>query len=159
MAGIQTVGRPMNLREKLYLFEIVRGMVTTIRHLVTNVFHQDRMPTLQYPEEKRVMPERFRGRHRLMKHDDGSTRCVACYCCQTACPADCISIEAGERVDEDTEEKIPVRFDINILRCVFCGLCVEACPKDAIRMDTGLYELADSSRARLIYHMDTLLND
>ena len=149
----------MNLRERFYFCEIVRGMVTTIRHLVTNVFHQDKMPTLQYPEEKRVMPERFRGRHRLTKHDDGRTKCVACYCCQTACPADCISIEAGERTDEDTEEKVPVRFDINILRCVFCGLCVEACPKDAIHMDTGKYELADSSRARLIYDMNTLLND
>lgn len=157
MPGIRTVGRPMTIRERWYLFEIVKGMAVSFRHLVTNVFHQDRMPTLQYPEEKRVLPERFRGRHRLMKREDGTPKCVACYCCQTACPADCISIEAGERPDE--EEKVAVRFDINILRCVFCGLCVEACPVDAIRMDTGKYELASDSRAKLIYDIRTLLND
>jgi len=146
----------MDVKEKWYLYEIVRGLATSIRHLLGNLFHQDKMPTLQYPEEKRILPERFRGRHRLMQREDGTPRCVACYCCQTACPADCISIEAGER--EDSEEKVAVRFDINILRCVFCGLCVEACPVDAIRMDTGKYELADDSRDKLIYDIDTLLN-
>jgi NADH-quinone oxidoreductase subunit I len=78
-------------------------------------------------------------------------------CCETACPADCISIVAAEHADPAIE-KYPVRFDINIMRCVFCGLCVEACPVDAIRMDTGKYELAAESRDSLVYDMDYLLN-
>ena len=156
MIGIRKVGRPMNTPERWYLIEVLRGMTVSLRHLVRNIFKQDEMPTLQYPEEKRIIPERFRGRHRLMKREDGTPRCTACFCCQTACPADCISIEAGER--EDGEEKVAVRFDINILRCVFCGLCVEACPCDAIRMDTGEYELADDRREKLIYDIDFLLN-
>jgi NADH-quinone oxidoreductase subunit I len=56
--------------------------------------------------------------------------------CATACPAQCIYIEAGE-VAGDPIEKYPVKFVIDELRCVVCGFCVEACPKDAIRMDTG----------------------
>ena len=71
-----------------------------------------------------------------MPREDGNPRCVACYMCATACPAQCIYIEAGE-VAGDPIEKYPVKFVIDELRCVVCGFCVEACPKDAIRMDTG----------------------
>jgi NADH-quinone oxidoreductase subunit I len=56
--------------------------------------------------------------------------------CATACPAQCIFIEAAE-VEGDPIEKYPKQFVIDELRCVVCGFCVEACPKDAIRMDTG----------------------
>ncbi len=141
----------------IYVVEVVKGLAITIRHLVRNVFHQSRMPTLAYPEIRRRLGERFRGRHRLMKREDGTPKCVACMCCETACPADCISIVAAEHPDPAIE-KYPVRFDLNIMRCVFCGLCVEACPVDAIRMDTGKYELADESRDRLVYDLEYLLN-
>ncbi len=147
----------MDAKERSYLFEVFRGLGVSLGHFVRNLIHQEKMPTIQYPEEKLVMPERFRARHRLMQRDDGTPRCVACFCCQTACPADCISIESSER--EDEHEKVPARFDINILRCVFCGLCVEACPCDAIRMDTGLYELADDNREALVYDLNKLLRD
>ncbi len=146
-----------SLVRSIYLVEIAKGLFTTARHLVRNVFHQSRMPTLAYPEIRRRLGERFRGRHRLMKREDGTPKCVACMCCETACPADCISILAGEHPDPAIE-KFPVRFDLNIMRCVFCGLCVEACPVDAIRMDTGKYELAAERRDLLIYDLDTLLN-
>ncbi len=147
----------MDAKERFYLFEVVRGLGVSMGHFLRNLVQQEKMPTIQYPDEKLVMPDRFRGRHRLMQREDGSPRCVACFCCQTACPADCISIEAAER--EDGHEKAPHRFDLNILRCVFCGLCVEACPCDAIRMDTGKYELADDNRERLIYDLNKLLKD
>jgi NADH-quinone oxidoreductase subunit I len=146
-----------SLARSIYIVEVVKGLFITMRHLVWNLFHQSKMPTLDYPEIRRRLGERFRGRHRLMKREDGSPKCVACMCCETACPADCISIVAAEHPDPAIE-KYPVRFDINIMRCVFCGLCVEACPVDAIRMDTGKYELAAESRDKLIYDIDYLLN-
>jgi NADH-quinone oxidoreductase subunit I len=148
----------MSLRESLYIFEVVRGLATTMKHLVRNVLHMGRMPTMQYPEEKRVYSSRFRGRHRLMKREDGSPRCVACMMCSTVCPADCIHIVAAEHPDPGIE-KYPASFDIDLLRCVYCGLCEEACPCDAIRMDTGIYEIAADSREKFVVNKEFLLEN
>ena len=122
----------MSLSERAYLPQIVKGMFITLRHLLKNLFNMKGLPLISYPEVKRVYSERFRGRHILTTREDGTTRCVACYMCSTACPAECITIEAGE--DERTREKFPVRYDIDLLRCIFCGYCVDACPEDAIYM-------------------------
>ena len=147
-----------SFRDAIYFWEITRGLGVTIRHLVYNIFHTSEMPTLQYPEEKMVYGPRFRGRHRLMKREDGSPRCVACQMCSTVCPADCIEIEAAEHPNPEIE-KFPETFVIDLLRCVYCGLCEEACPCDAIRMDTGIYEIAADDREKFVVDKDFLLND
>ena len=88
-------------------------------------------------------------------------RCVACLCCSTACPAQCIFIEAGEYPPGDKRrgyERYPVKFVIDELRCIFCGYCVEACPCDAIRMDTGMHAVPYDSRDQFIYERDLLLS-
>ena len=144
-------------RESIYVWEIIRGLVITMRHLIRNILHMDAMPTMQYPEQRRVYSSRFRGRHRLMKREDGSPRCVACQMCSTVCPADCITIDAGEHPDP-TIEKFPTRFDIDLLRCVYCGLCEEACPCDAIRMDTGIYEIVADDRKKFVVDKEFLLD-
>ncbi|HUF17573.1 MAG TPA: NADH-quinone oxidoreductase subunit I [Thermoanaerobaculia bacterium] len=144
--GVVKVSPPkMTLSERLYLPKVLAGMMVTLRHFVTNLFNMKGLPIISYPEIKRVYSERFRGRHILTSREDGTTRCVACYMCSTACPAECITIEAGE--DERTREKFPQRYDIDLLRCIFCGYCVDACPEDAIYM-TRDYEMAIDTRAR-----------
>ncbi|HVS03396.1 MAG TPA: NADH-quinone oxidoreductase subunit I, partial [Thermoanaerobaculia bacterium] len=83
--------------------------------------------------ERRAYSHRYRGHHILTTRPDGSVRCVACFLCATACPAECIHIEAAEHPDLAIE-KYPAVYEIDMLRCVFCGYCVDACPEDAIIM-------------------------
>ena len=125
---VKVVPNKLSASERMYIPEVLKGMVLTLRHLLKNLFNMKGLPTISYPEVKRVYSERFRGRHILTSREDGTTRCVACYMCSTACPAECITIEAGE--DERTREKFPQRYDIDLLRCIFCGYCVDACPED-----------------------------
>ncbi len=148
--------KKLSFWERTYIVEILKGLGVTISHLLKSFWNMNGRPTVPYPDVKRKAPVRFRGRHRLMRREDGSPRCVACMCCPSACPADCIYIVAGEHPDPKIE-KYPVSFEIDILRCVFCGLCVEACPVDAIRMDTGIYEMSDYTRRDLIYDKEFLL--
>lgn len=142
--------------KRIYLYEILRGLVITLRHVLKNLTHREQMVTIEYPFERREYSPRFRGRHRLKMREDGSPRCVACMLCATACPARCITIEAAEHPDPAIE-KYPVKYEINLLRCVFCGFCVEACPKDAIEM-TSVDELSDFSREAFVLDKEYLLN-
>jgi len=145
----------LSISDRLYIPQIVKGMFLTLGHLLKNLASfGKKLPTISYPEVKRVYSERFRGRHILTTRDDGTTRCVACYMCSTACPAECITIEAGE--DDRTREKFPVRYDIDLLRCIFCGYCVDACPEDAIYM-TRDYEMAIDTRARAVVGLRDLV--
>lgn len=139
-----------------FLPEIVKGLLITARRFFSNLFWRKHTATIPYPEEKAKYPARHRGLHRLMLREDESVRCVACMMCPTVCPADCISIVPGER--EDSNEKFPIRFEIDELRCVVCGLCVEVCPCDAIRMDTGLHALPVTFRGDAILGKADLLS-
>jgi len=104
---------------------------------------------MEYPETKPKIAKNYRGRHRLNKDDSGKLKCTACMLCATACPTNCIYIEAKTQ-DNFEEEKTPQRFEIDLLRCMFCGLCVEACPCDSIYMDTGIYAMSCYDREETI---------
>jgi len=154
MGVIKVEQKKLSLSERLYFPQIIAGMFVTLGHLLKNLLNMKGLPIISYPEVKRIYSERFRGRHILTSREDGTTRCVACYMCSTACPAECITIEAGE--DERTREKFPVRYDIDLLRCIFCGYCVDACPEDAIYM-TRDHEMAIDSRARAVVGLRDLV--
>lgn len=157
--GIKIVKREgSSFKEKLYIPAIVGGMKTTLRHFLTNLNDTANVKTISYPEEQpRDITERYRGVHRLTKREDGTVRCVACFMCATACPAECIFIEAQER-DDGVDEKMPKRFTIDLLECVFCGGCVEACPCDAIRMDTGIFSFVGNTRDDFVLTKERLLS-
>ncbi|MCB9645250.1 MAG: NADH-quinone oxidoreductase subunit I [Deltaproteobacteria bacterium] len=137
---IKKVSHDMDVQDRLFVPAIVSGLGATVRHFFKNIFGGEAKysMTIQYPDVKVEYPQRFRGQHRLVPREDGAPRCVACFMCQTACPARCIHIVAGE-TEDDRIEKYPAVFEIDELRCVMCGLCVEACPCDAIRMDSGIH--------------------
>lgn len=143
-------------RERVYLIEVFKGMAVTFGHFIRNLLDNSRLYIRHYPEVEPEITPRWRGRHRLTRHEDGTIKCVACFMCQTNCPARCIMIEAGERSDGRTE-KLPLRFDIDLLECIYCGYCVEACPMDAIRMDTGIYALTGTDRQSFVIGLDQLM--
>jgi NADH-quinone oxidoreductase chain I len=141
------------LAEKLYL-PLFGGMLVTLKHFVRNLFGK-KLYTIEYPEERREYSHRFRGHHILTTRPDGSVRCVACYMCAQACPAECIHIEAAEHPDVNIE-KYPVVYEIDMLRCIFCGYCVDACPEEAIIMSNN-YDMAYFTRDQSIVGKEDLM--
>ncbi len=162
-ATVQPTERPQrNLWVQSYLPEVARGLAITSKQFFKNLSAllfrtESDVVTIQYPDVKRPYPARFRGLHRLTYRDDGQVRCVACMCCSTVCPANCIHIESAEH-DDPSVEKYPSAFVIDELRCIVCGLCVEACPCDAIRMDTGIHLHAFFERDKAFLDRQYLLD-
>ncbi len=156
-AKIKTIERHgVSYDQRLFLIEVFKGMRVTFGHFFRNLLDNSKLYVRHYPEVKPEITPRWRGRHRLTTHDDGTVKCVACFMCQTNCPSHCISITAVERHD-GRSEKLPVRFDIDLLECIYCGYCVEACPMDAIRMDTGIFSVVTTSRQSVVKGLDELL--
>lgn len=111
--------------------------------------------TVQYPEERKRLPPRWRGRIVLARDPDGGERCVACYLCAVACPVDCIALQATE---DDHGRRYPDFFRINFSRCIFCGFCEEACPTYAIQLIPD-FEMSEYRRPSMVYEKEHLLID
>lgn len=139
------------MRVNLYVPDVVMGLLKTFEWMIRP------KATLQYPEVKRVPRKGYRGEHRLKRDDQGRMKCVACFMCQTACPAECIEITAGESPWAD-RDKVPVEFRIDLLKCIYCGMCEEACPCDAIEL-TETYTQVSTSREEKIYDIKRLLSN
>ena len=107
--------------------------------------------TVQYPDEKIAVPERFRFVPFLIVEDDdhptrgGKDWCTSCGICAKVCPPQCIWIVRGNDPNTGRPVPDPEAFFIDIDICMNCGYCAEYCPFDAIKMDHD-YELASYDR-------------
>ena len=137
-----------------YISTIATGMAKTWQIFMKQITGREKTETLEWPEQPATYGDRFKGKHFLTRRDDGQVRCTACFLCATACPAECIHIEAGQHPTNEIE-KFPIRFEIDILRCVFCGFCEEACPVDAIRLGPE-YAMVGGPGAKWVYTKDYL---
>jgi len=136
------------------MLPILRGLWTTAKSMF------EKPVTVQYPEEKRPVRQRFRGRHVLKRYDNGMEKCIGCALCAAACPSNAIFVEAAENTDEvrfSPGERYASTYEINMLRCIFCGFCEDACPTEAIVLEDN-YELSFVARAQSIYTKDMLID-
>jgi len=133
--------------------ELIRGLLTSGKMMF------EKPVTIQYPEEKREVRSRFRGRHVLKRYDNGLEKCIGCSLCAAACPADAIFVEASENTDEkrfSPGERYASTYEINMMRCIFCGYCEDACPTEAVVLGDN-YELSFYDRRSSIYTKEMLL--
>jgi len=137
----------------MFVKEIARGLATTFRELISKPV------TIQYPEEKRPVRPRFKGRHVLKRYENGLEKCIGCSLCSAACPADAIFVEAADNTDDERYspgERYASVYQINMMRCIFCGYCEDACPTEAIVLGDN-YELSFYDRRSSIYDKTMLI--
>ncbi|MDD5542613.1 MAG: NADH-quinone oxidoreductase subunit NuoI [Acidobacteriia bacterium] len=145
----------MNFLKEIFdaTFAIAKGYSITFKHLFRPTI------TENYPDVMPKFEERYRGIHELQRDENGLEKCVACFLCSAACPANAIYIEAAENTDQERfsqAERYAKIYNIDYGRCIFCGFCVEACPTDAIthghKFEYAIYDTKD-----LVYTKDKLL--
>ena len=106
--------------------------------------HMRRRPvTVQYPYQKLIPSERFRGRIHF-EFD----KCIACEVCVRVCPINLPVVDWS--FNKATKKKELATYSIDFGVCIFCGNCVEYCPTNCLSM-TEEYELAVYERHELNY--------
>ena len=130
---------------------IIKGMAETAKNFIGSYVSDDRLTTVQYPEE-RLAPKENARQFPFLVFDGNDPmkglRCVACQICEKECPPKCIYIVKSKDKKPDYKGQMqfyPATFDIDISVCMSCGICAEACPFESIKMDTE-FELSTTDR-------------
>jgi NADH-quinone oxidoreductase subunit I len=119
---------------------IIKGMIETARNFAGSYVSDERLTTVEYPEERLPLKEATRQFPFLVYDGDDwlkGMRCVACQICEKECPPKCIYIEKSKDKKPDYIGKpqiFPAVFDIDLSVCMSCQICVEVCPFEAIKM-------------------------
>lgn len=119
---------PATTTVRQYVKNVWDGFYTTLVGMkITGKYLLQKPITVQYPDERLPIPDRYRGIHYLEQE-----KCINCLACARACPIDCIEMDAVRH----GKELEWVSFTLDYQKCMFCELCVYPCPKDCIHMGT-----------------------
>ena len=142
--GGKQTRRMRELLERLFQVDFLKGLAVTFR-----AQHPKNIVTEQYPLERPMVAERYRGAPRLNNNPEtGETLCIGCNLCALACPENLIVV--GWQRDDATRRKVLTNFTYDTSRCMFCGLCEDACPVDALEL-TQDFEMAYFTREGAIW--------
>jgi len=130
--------------QRLFLIDLLTGLWRTFVSQAPSKTY-----TEQYPQERPMVAERYRGAPRLNTNPETKeTLCIACNLCALACPENLIVV--GWARDDKSRRKVLTTFTYDLSRCMFCGLCEDACPVDALEL-TQDFELAYYTRQGAIW--------
>jgi NADH-quinone oxidoreductase subunit I len=141
---------------------ILKGLAETAKNFLGSYVDEEKLTTVQYPEER--LPQQENARNFPFLVYDGQDwqaglRCVSCQICEKECPPKCIYIEKSKDKKPDYVGKMqnfPVVFNIDVSVCMSCQICVEVCPFDAIEMDNAFELSTDDRYDGLLWHKDKL---
>jgi NADH-quinone oxidoreductase subunit I len=160
--GFMNFSSPPSYTERMSIVRniaaIAKGMSITGREAFAPT-EVENYPDGPGPLRGAVLESRYRGAHELQRDENGLEKCVACFLCAAACPANCIYIEAADNTTEvriSSSERYAKVYNIDYNRCIFCGYCVEACPTDAITHGHG-FELATLNATNLVMRKEDML--
>jgi len=137
------------LLRRLFLVDLLQGLWLTFRYQNTKNIY-----TEQYPQERPMVAERYRGAPRLnINPETGESLCISCNLCALACPENLIVV--GWQRDDATRRKVLTTFTYDTSRCMFCGLCEDACPTDCLEL-TQDFEMAQYTREGAIWNRHRL---
>lgn len=114
---------------------IGQGLSVTFDHM------QRRPITVQYPYEKLIPSERFRGRIHF-EFD----KCISCEVCVRVCPINLPVVDW--EFNKEFKKKELKHYSIDFGVCIFCGNCVEFCPTNCLSF-TEEYEMSVYERHEL----------
>ncbi|HCF25870.1 MAG TPA: NAD(P)H-quinone oxidoreductase subunit I [Cyanobacteria bacterium UBA11049] len=114
---------------------IGQGLAVTFDHM------RRRPITVQYPYERLIPSERFRGRIHF-EFD----KCIACEVCVRVCPINLPVVDW--EFDKASKKKKLNHYSIDFGVCIFCGNCVEFCPTNCLSF-TEEYDICTYDRHEL----------
>ena len=98
--------------------------------------------TVEYPRERRKLPDNFRGLI-LFEKD----RCISCFRCAFICPANAIQMELYDNYYPS----------IDYSKCILCHFCVDSCPTTALKQ-TKIHDVAFRDLDEMVVHTDEMIN-
>jgi NADH-quinone oxidoreductase subunit I len=123
-----------DMSKKVSKIRLVEAIIFSLWITLKNIFK--RPVTIQYPMERRPIPERWRAGTFALTTDKetGEENCIGCKLCERICPSDIIIVELEKHSGRGWAKS----FILDLQACIQCELCVQVCPTDAIVMLRGM---------------------